>query len=272
MSGAGAIAAARRQGPGPRAWGRALATTAAPPLPWQLRWQPVSASTEVELDRRLAAGLAAPVAVIARRQTRGHGQQGRVWQSPAGGVWLSAALPWSGPPAGAAPAPAAPALAVALGLALELERLGLEPQIKWPNDLLLHGRKLAGILPRLRWRGGRLQGCRVGVGINGWNRVPPGAIALAEGLQRRRGVTRRGPHQHPLARPDRLTALVLRGLEWAAAAADQGELVRRQAAQRLWRDPAHRYQGRPWQVEGLELDGSLRLRAGELVVVRRWDF
>ncbi|MEY3768576.1 MAG: hypothetical protein RLZZ11_1646, partial [Cyanobacteriota bacterium] len=101
------------------------------------------ASTELELERWLADGVRPPLVVCARQQRHGHGQQGRIWQSPPGGVWLSAALPWPAESTGAASL----ALAAALGIALELEALGLRPQIKWPNDLLISGRKLAGILP-----------------------------------------------------------------------------------------------------------------------------
>lgn len=262
-----AIAAARRQ--------RLPGSEPAPPLPWRLLWLPVCASSETELDRRLAAGARAPLALIARRQTRGHGQRGRVWQSPAGGVWLSAALPWHDPAAACAdgpvdrPAMAAPALAISLGLALQLEALGLRPQIKWPNDLLLDGRKLAGILPRLRWRGGRLLGCRVGVGINGLNPVPPGAITLRRALAR---SSRHARAPHPCARPDRLAALVLRGLDWAVAASGQPELVRRQAEARLWRDQPQRHEGQLWQVAGLTQDGALRLRRDEQLVELRRDF
>ena len=241
------------------------------PLPWRLVWQPVTASTEAELDCLLERGLRPPLAVIARRQTRGHGQRGRRWHSPAGGLWLSAAMPWAVP----APGMAAPGLAVTLGLCLQLEGLGLQPRIKWPNDLLLEGRKLAGVLPRLRWRGSTLLGCRVGIGINGLNRVPPAAIALAEALQsgprrHRHGPTHR-PH-HPQARPERLAALALGALEWAVAASGQAELVRRQAEQRLWRVGSHWHEGRAWQVDGLALDGALRLRCDERLVELRRDF
>ena len=252
----------------------------AEPLAWQLLWRPVCASTELELDQLLASGRRAPVAVVARRQTRGHGQQGRVWQSPPGGVWLSAALPWGEAVAGSlVPAVrsgaqvgglAAPALALSLGLCLQLEGLGLSPQIKWPNDLLLNGRKLAGILPRLRWCGERLLGCRVGVGINGLNRVPEGAIGLADGLAWAAPFARSGRHQRA-AHPAHLAALVLRGLEWAVAASGQAELVRRQAERRLWGAP-HPYQGEDWEVEGLALDGGLRLRRGGQLVELRRDF
>lgn len=251
------------------------------PLPWRLVWQPITASTEADLDRLLERGLRPPLAVIARRQTRGHGQQGRRWHSPAGGLWLSAAIPWavSAPAIAAqaieAQAIAAPALAVSLGLCLQLEGLGLQPRIKWPNDLLLEGRKLAGVLPRLRWRGSTLLGCRVGIGINGLNRVPPGAIALAEALQSGPGRHRHGhalrPH-NPQARPERLAALALGALEWAVAASGQAELVRRQAEQRLWRVGSHWHEGRAWQVDGLGLDGALRLRCEETLVELRRDF
>lgn len=242
--------------PRPRLWA----------LPWRLVHLPVCASTETELDRRLEAGAQVPLAVIAHRQTRGHGQQGRHWLSPAGGIWLSAALPW-GDSLAARP-PASPSLAVSVGLCLQLEQLGLMPRIKWPNDLLLHERKLAGILPRLRWRGGRCQGCCVGLGLNGFNRVPPGAINLEQGLAKLRRSVR--AVQHPLLREDRLAALVLQALEWAVRASDQAELVRRQAEHRLWHPPVHWHDDLAWQVEGLALDGSLRLRRGEqLVEVRR---
>ena len=244
---AAALAAALRQLP------------AEQPLAWQLRLLPVCASTELELERRLRAGLLPPVAVLAQQQRHGHGQQGRQWQSPLGGVWLSAALPW---PA-AAHSGASLALAAALGIALQLELLGLRPQIKWPNDLLLDGRKLAGILPRLRWRGGQVRYAQLGVGINGVNRVPKGAINLAEAL---------GQRQHPQAQPARLAARLLRGLEWASAAAGQAELVRRQAEQRLWRPEWLEHGGERWNVDGLAADGGLRLRRGTAVAVLQRRF
>jgi BirA family biotin operon repressor/biotin-[acetyl-CoA-carboxylase] ligase len=246
--GAGAIAAALRQLP--------TAPSQPPALPWRLRWCPVAASSETLLDQALARGEQPPLALIAGHQRHGRGQQGRPWCSPLGGVWLSAALPWAQPEGGRPSA--SPALAVAVGLALELEAMGLQPRIKWPNDLLLQGRKLAGILPRLRWRGDQLLGCRVGVGLNGRNRVPAGAIALAQLGQG--------------APPERLVARVLRALEWAVAASDQAELVRRQAQRRLWSAGPIWHAGEAWSLERLNSDGSLRLRCGERLVDLRRDF
>ena len=178
-------------------------------LPWRLRGVPVCASTETVLDRWLAgdqdlAGdepLPAPRAVIARRQRHGHGQRGRPWSSPAGGVWLSAALPWPPEPGTAASV----GLAVAVGLCLRLETKRLPVRIKWPNDLVLTGGagaqpqggrggsgplKLAGLLPRLRLRGGTCRWARIGVGLNVANRVPPGAVALATPLSSLPGWSR----------------------------------------------------------------------------------
>ena len=233
-------------------------------MSWQLRRLPVCASTEIELARwleqRQVAGLPLQgLAVTARRQRFGHGQQGRPWLSPAGGIWLSAALPW----AGTLPGTASLGLAVAVGLAQQLEALGLAVQLKWPNDLLVGDRKIAGLLPRLRLRGQRIRAAQVGVGLNGCNRVPPGALSVAEALGCRQG--------HPLARPERLLPRVLAGLEWAAAHAQQPCQVRAAAEARLWRPPAGwLHDGELWQVLGLHADGRLRLgRQGRELALQR---
>lgn len=152
---------------------------------------------------------------------------------------------------------------MALGLAEELEVLGgthvgLPVAIKWPNDLYGHGRKLAGLLPRLRLRGGRVRWAQLGLGLNGINRVPSGAIGLAELLHRTAG--RRGPRFHPQATPRVLERLAQRAIERCLAVVDQPERVRRAVEQRLWR-PAGGIErdGVRWQITGLESDGGLRV-------------
>lgn len=232
---------------------------------WQLRRLSVCASTEVELARWLAARqtAAARLAVVARRQRFGVGQQGRTWVSPPGGLWLSAAFPWRQE----LPGSASLGLAAAVGIALQLELLGVAVQLKWPNDLLVDGCKLAGLLPRLRMRGPSVRWAQVGVGINGCNRLPaigpPGAISLAQALG--------GQRHHPQARPERLLPRVLAGLDWAAAHADQPETVRLAAEARLWHPEGGWLQGdETWQVLGLHADGRLRLgrAARELALMR----
>ena len=259
------MAAARRrlaQRPEPHPPGISLASAPVgpaasplpPPQPWRIQRLRQCGSTETELDRLLLAGAAPPLVVLADRQSRGHGQAGRPWSSPPGGVWLSAALPWPEQ----AETPAALGLAVAVGLARELEALGLAVRIKWPNDLLIGDRKLAGLLPRLRRRGASIALARVGLGLNGWNRVPPGAIGLAEALAARPGNRLGATGARRLADPLPLAARVLRALDWACARANQAELVRSEAQARLWLPaPTIAHEGELWQAQGLGLDGSL---------------
>ena len=235
--------------------------------PWRLRQVRVCGSTETELEHWLErlspdplAPLERPLALLAHSQTAGRGQRGRAWSSPPGGVWLSAALPWPGDPAGRA----APALAVAVGLALQLENLGLPVRIKWPNDLVLLEPdggwcKLAGVLPRLRLRAGCCRWLQVGVGLNGRNPVPDGAVNLRRAL----GWTRSDPAA--------LAARVLLALEWAMDHGGEPELVRQQARQRLLVTPELLQQdGGGWRLQDLAVDGALVLeRAGQRRELRR---
>jgi len=238
----GAIAAERR---------RLLARQGGPaPLAWRLHGLPVCGSSEDQLTQLLSAGARPPLAVLARRQRFGQGQRGRPWLSPPGGVWLSAAMPWPEEPGLAADL----GLAVAVGLALQLEDLGLNVQIKWPNDLLVDGRKLAGLLPRLRIRGGRIRWARLGLGLNGSNRVPPGAISVAEALGRQLTAGERAA----------LAARALIALDWAASQGHEPEAVRLQANRRLRLPPqAVPWQGELWQPLGLTRDGGLALALGD---------
>lgn len=240
---------------------------------WRLRRLPVCASTERELDRWLlqlqpdlnlhTSGLA----VVARRQRHGHGQHGRAWLSEPGGLWLSAAFDWPCAAMGGAPL----TLAAAVGMALQLEQLGLQPQIKWPNDLLLEGRKLGGILAGLRLAGGRVRWARVGLGLNGVNRLPVGAIAVGEAMQRLRRPDGPVDRFHPRATAQALLPRALAALSWARAHSTQPELVLALAEARLHRPAAgHCHEGRIWQIDGLTAGGGLRLQhGGERLVLTR---
>jgi BirA family biotin operon repressor/biotin-[acetyl-CoA-carboxylase] ligase len=238
-------------------------------LNWRLRRLPVCGSTEWELERWLRACNGQPnlehsgLVVLARRQRHGRGQQGRQWVSAPGGLWLSAAFAW---PATTLGSGAPLTLAVALGLCLQLEALGLHPQIKWPNDVLIDGRKLAGILPRLRLQGQRVRWAQVGLGLNGINRVPAGAISVAEALHQRRTQPVRRPHSRPFdprARPVALLPRVLACLDWTCRHATQQQLVLDQVAQRMYCPPGGwPHAGERWQLDGLGSNGELQLRRG----------
>ena len=121
------------------------------------------------------AGAVEGSVVLAARQRTGRGRMGRTWESPTGGVYLSAVLR----PAVAPTQVASLALAVALGVVVGLERLGVQPQLKWPNDVLLGGRKLAGVLLEMSAEADAVQWVVAGVGLN-VHRPAPGAAGALE--------------------------------------------------------------------------------------------
>jgi len=98
------------------------------------------------------------LAIIADRQTRGRGQHERVWEAPGGlGVLMSVLL--DPPPACRRPAALTSWMAVSVARVVE-EMIGGPASLKWPNDVLVGGRKIAGILVEQR------RGTVVGVGLN----------------------------------------------------------------------------------------------------------
>ena len=109
-------------------------------------------------------GAPSGTAVIAEEQVAGRGRTGRVWASPPGlGVWLSVVVR----PA-ELPNPALLPLAVGLAAAGALDRFtGPEKaMLKWPNDLVVGGQKLGGILCEAVWSGAAAAFVVVGIGIN----------------------------------------------------------------------------------------------------------
>lgn len=81
--------------------------------------------------------------VVAQRQTAGRGRRGRDWQSPPGGIYLSLGRPMT---EGIQPSPLLP-LAVGISVARALSGFGVtDARVKWPNDLVINGCKIAGIL------------------------------------------------------------------------------------------------------------------------------
>ena len=114
---------------------------------------------------RLAPGLSGPAWIMAREQTAARGRRGRGWAMPAGNFAGTLVLRPKGGPAGAAQLSFVAALALydALGDACgPAARLA----IKWPNDVLLNGGKLAGILLESAGQGPRVTALAVGIGVN----------------------------------------------------------------------------------------------------------
>ncbi|MBK1692235.1 biotin--[acetyl-CoA-carboxylase] ligase [Ectothiorhodospira mobilis] len=126
-------------------------------------------STSAWLDRARRQGVQGPVACCADFQSAGRGRRGRQWRMPpCAGMALSLLWdirPWPRPDATVP-------LATGVVLAQALEDLGVRGlQLKWPNDLYLHGRKLGGILVEARAGRGGPDALILGVGIN--LRLPP---------------------------------------------------------------------------------------------------
>ena len=131
-------------------------------------------STNQTLWELLNQGATAGTIVIAAQQTAGRGQWGRQWQSNVGGLYLSLALATNLPASNSAQL----TLASAWGIATALRHYAIPVFLKWPNDLLLKGRKLGGILTETRVRQGWIAQAVVGVGINWSNHVPETGINL----------------------------------------------------------------------------------------------
>jgi BirA family biotin operon repressor/biotin-[acetyl-CoA-carboxylase] ligase len=140
---------------------------ALPDLPpfYRLVFHPRIGSTSDEAKALAAAGAAEGTLVWALAQSAGHGRQGRLWISPPGNLYASVIL------RPAVPAGIAAQLGFAAALAVVDACRALAPDaalaLKWPNDVLLAGKKLAGILLESQARAdGGLAWLVLGIGIN----------------------------------------------------------------------------------------------------------
>ena len=213
-------------------------------------------STNAEARRRAEAGEGGPVWITAKRQTAGRGRRGRAWSTETGNLAATLLTTTDAPPAVAAQLSFVAALAAAdlidtcLGQATA--------RLKWPNDVLVHGRKAVGILVE---SGSRPDGglwMAVGVGVNlahAPDDVTPPATSLAEHMA--------GPPPKP---GDAIEVLADRFEAWRRLWATQGFAP----IARDWTARAHGLGGRcearlpartlTGVAEGLDADGALRLR------------
>lgn len=111
----------------------------------------------------LTQGAPTGACVIADEQTSGRGRKGRVWQTPPGTALAVSVI--------LRPPPAAIHQVVMLGALAVAETIdGLDSwhkvTVKWPNDVLLDGKKVSGILAEAVWNGAQLEGVVLGIGIN----------------------------------------------------------------------------------------------------------
>jgi len=224
---------------------------------WRLRCFASLPSTSDQCVTLAAAGEPDGLAVLALRQTAGRGSRGRGWESPSGNLYLSVLLR----PEGLATEVGRWALLASVAVAEALAPLVPDRgalTLKWPNDVLLNHRKLAGILlDSAATPAGRLDWLVIGIGVN--LRVAPpipdrAAACLAEIVD-------------PPAPEDFATVVLDRLAAWRVAL--PADFARVRAAWLAQGQPI----GSPMQFrhcdhvaqgtfEGLAEDGSLMMRTG----------
>jgi BirA family biotin operon repressor/biotin-[acetyl-CoA-carboxylase] ligase len=129
--------------------------------PYAVEYHETIGSTN-ERARELAAEGGEDVVVLADAQMGGRGRLDREWASPPGGIWLSVLVRPTVPPADVP----LYTLAAAVATAETAREFGVDAGIKWPNDVLVDGQKLAGILTEMEGEADRVSWVIVGVGVN----------------------------------------------------------------------------------------------------------
>jgi BirA family biotin operon repressor/biotin-[acetyl-CoA-carboxylase] ligase len=146
-----------------------------PDIAVDVRWMPSVTSTMDEAASLAAAGAPAGLVIVADEQTSGRGRRGHTWHSPPGaGLYVS----WLSRPALGASDVALITLAAGVGVRRGLQRAtGLASDLKWPNDVLIESKKVAGILAEGLSLGSPEQAVIIGVGINVRHAVFPSDVA-----------------------------------------------------------------------------------------------
>jgi BirA family biotin operon repressor/biotin-[acetyl-CoA-carboxylase] ligase len=146
MERAAALASAVRERGGP-----ALAT---------VEWRDEVVSTSDRLKALARGGAPEWTVVLADRQTGGRGREGRSWTSPPGGLYMSVLLRPRFEKVSLLPLAAGVAVAEAAGA------LGVATELKWPNDVVCRGRKLAGVLSEAASGPTGVEWVVLGIGVN----------------------------------------------------------------------------------------------------------
>lgn len=208
--------------------------------------------------------------VVADEQTTGRGRYDRPWFTPPG-----TALAFSlilHPTADEKPHLSRLVGLAALSITRSIQMRGLEPEIKWPNDVLLSHRKVAGVLIELVWSGEDVENVVIGMGINISKRSVPSTNIL-----RFPAISMEDALGQPIERAEVLHDILATFISLRPRL-DKNELIAE------W-EKLLAYQGGQVQVEigdgqtvigkvaGLESDGSLKLQEedGKLVTVRFGD-
>ena len=227
-------------------------------------------STNTEALRNARIGAAHGTCIIARQQTAGRGRQGRVWISPPdAGLYLSVVLR---PHLDHAMLPVI-TLAAAIAVHDALTELGLKPDIKWPNDVLVNEKKISGILAETAETADGLA-VVVGIGVNVMNdSFPPEIVETATSIMSELG--------HDVIASDleeSLLGFLSYWYERLQLNGEQSEILGE------WAKRSTYFRGKHVKItltneqfsgvtEGLESNGALRVRteAGDVIIVQAGD-
>ena len=130
----------------------------------KVEWLETCDSTSKVLKERVRDGLSAPLALAAGTQTAGIGRLGQFWQSLPGNLHFSLAVP-----AATLPAALRDLLPMAVGVVVAdwlRSVAGVQCCLKWPNDLIIDGKKIGGILCEGLYHGQEFIGAVIGIGLN----------------------------------------------------------------------------------------------------------
>ena len=232
-----------------------------------IRYHDIIGSTNDEALAWASNGASDLSLIVADEQTKGRGRMDRKWLTPPDSALAMSLILLPTDIERAHPARMTGLLA--LSLAETLLKLGLRPQIKWPNDVLLSGRKVAGILVESSWTGDELNAIILGMGVNVLSSsVPPSEQILfpATCVEDELG--------QPLDRIEFLKSILGRVLDWRPKlgidefleAWEQNLAFRGQQVQ------VEAGSGNPviGEVLGLDSDGGLRLQDehGKSIIVQ----
>lgn len=156
-------------------------------------------STNTEAARLAEEGAPHGTVVVSEIQTRGKGRRGRQWTSEKGeGIWFSLILKPDILPDKASPL----TLVAALAVVKAIKRVaGIKTLIKWPNDVVVSGKKVCGILTEMSAQAGAVNHIVVGIGINVKKREFPPELAF-------RATTLEGEGAKPFKRAELLLAVL----------------------------------------------------------------
>ncbi len=240
-----------------------------------LRFLPSTSSTNTVAASWAAEGAQDLALVVADHQSAGRGRLGRKWHTPPGAA-IAASIILQDPEAGWRGSQSQRQLLYytalgALAVCQALQTLyGLSPQVKWPNDVLLEGQKVCGVLAEAHWLGERLSSIILGIGLN----IKPGAIPGAGELSF--PATCVQAHvQAEIDRPGLLREVVSQVIDWRSKIkqacfiqAWQERLAFRGSLVQISYEPMPVGEAPSWgEVIGLDADGQLLIKdpAGNLV-------